>query len=147
MELQVPRYGARQMLALRRAIAASSLDHAAFAASTFDIYLEQDAVMVPTTTRSLLLIGIAVLVAVGTCSLTLPLTPTLHLFLTLSLTPTPTPTPTLTLTLTRWHSSRWSCYLCSPWLPPSARALCTCSAGCGSPPPRSTLSRSYRSVR
>ena len=41
LELQVRRYGARQMLALRRAIAASSLDRAAFAVSTFDIYLEQ----------------------------------------------------------------------------------------------------------
>ena len=41
LELQVRRYGARQMLALRRAIAASSLNRAAFAVSTFDIYLEQ----------------------------------------------------------------------------------------------------------
>ena len=41
LELQVRRYGARQMLALRRAIAASSLDRAAFAVSTFDIYLEE----------------------------------------------------------------------------------------------------------
>ena len=73
MELQVPRYGARQMLALRRAIEASSLGLAAFAVSTFDIYVEQDAIMVPTTMRSLLLIGIAVLVAVGTCSSTLTL--------------------------------------------------------------------------
>ena len=73
MKLQVPRYGARQMLALRRAIEASSLGLAAFAVSTFDIYVEQDAIMVPTTMRSLLLIGIAVLVAVGTCSSTLTL--------------------------------------------------------------------------
>lgn len=57
-------YGDKAMLSLRATIAASGLGHAAFSTSAADIYHEQNAIMLPYTTQSLVRMMIAVLITV-----------------------------------------------------------------------------------
>ena len=65
----VRRYGAQQMLAVRRAVETSPLSDAAVVASAVDVYLEQDAVMVQTASRSLAMVFAAVVVVVALLTL------------------------------------------------------------------------------